>query len=199
MDKQRVINIYVRSLIRHIQGSGELFERNHIFYEALKLIEKNGWEEEVQKAYEEEVDIIVDNVIKKLKFYDEYNIEKEDTDKRIYNNILNKLGYNGYFRITFENKEKLSSEKLDELVKKREEECNKYMNTFFETQIKINKGEDFNKEEFVEAVKKLKEYNLYEYVIKGLPAVINSNDMKDKNKNYKVHFKFSLPYNIIIH
>ena len=96
MDKFRALVIYARSLKRHIQGSGELLDLNHIFYEADREIRKNGWEDEAYKLFEEELEITRENLEPIIKEYFEYvNSGIYNEDKENYFNMhLNKLGVN---------------------------------------------------------------------------------------------------------
>ena len=198
MDKLRALSIYVRSLRRHLQGSGELIDINHIFYEAEREIKKNGWEDEAYNLFKEELEIVETNLEPVINEYFEYvktgvsNKEKE----AYYNLQFNKLGIDGRRAETIKYLARSgtlpSKEALDEILKEREELSQKYLQIFFKNQAKIYNGEDFNKEDLLSAAQYLKEHGLYEIAIKTLSTSNSCLTAEKLIEGYESGFNFKL-------
>lgn len=195
MDKLRALSVYARSLRRHLQGSGELVDTNHIFYEAEREIKKNGWENEAYELFKEELDIVANNLAHVIKEY--YNcVERGElnTDKDLYfNREFHKLGVDGIKEETIKyiaiHKEAPSLEVLNEILEKRKEENQENLKVFFENQTKISNGEDFNKEELLNASKKLQEKGLYTMALRVLPIAISCLSLEELVKGYNSGFR----------
>lgn len=196
MDKLRALSIYARSLRRHLQGSGELTDTNHIFYEAEREIHKNGWEDEAYNLFKEELEITEANLEPVIKEYLEYvRVGTFDKEKETYYNLqLNKLGIDGRKSETIKylahNGVLPSKEVLDEILKEREELNQKYLQIFLKNQAKIYNGEDFNKEELLGAATYLKKQGLYEIAVKSLSISNPCFTAEKLIKGYESGFNF---------
>ena len=184
MEKFRALTIYAKSLVRHIQGSGELFESHHIFYEAERVIKDNGWEEEACDFVREEIQSVKE-VLKNLKneYFDYVKSGEKDEIKEQYFRLnFHKFGVDGeeeeIIKYEAEHGEgSLSDNKLKDLLRKREEEDRRNVCTFIENQVKISNGEKFNSQALKKAAKLLKERGLYNIALKILPAAVNCYDV----------------------
>ena len=184
MEKFRALTIYAKSLIRHMQGSGELFEPHHIFYEAERAIKKNGWEKEACEFVREEVQSVKEKLSNLKNVYLEYfkSGEKEEVKEQYFRLNFHKLGIDGeeetIIRYEAEHGEgSLTKDKLDSLLKKREEEDKKNVRIFLENQAKISNGEKFDSKALKKAARALKEHGLYTTVLKILPIAVNCYDV----------------------
>ena len=199
MDKFRALTIYTKSLLRNFQGSGELSDSSHIFYEAKRLIEKNGWEEEASELLNEEYENVKKNYSNLEKEYSDYikSGEKSEIQENYFNRFFRKLGVDGRAEIivkyrAMHNGEDPSIEEFRDLVKKREEEDKRNALTFIENQVKISNGEDFNIEELKESAKYLKNRGLYNIILRNLACSINCYDAEKVVGDYDSHFNLSL-------
>lgn len=198
MDKLRALSTYARSLRRHLQGSGELLNTDHIFYEADREIRKNGWEEEAYKLFEEELETTEKNLEPVINEYIDYvksKVYNEDKEK-YFNLQLNKLGVDGVkseaIKYLAHNGINPSKEELDKIIEKRNKESEENIRIFLKNQAKIANGEDFNKEELLKASRKLRELGLYEFAVRALPVSNCCIIAEETIKGYDSGFKYKL-------
>ena len=199
MDKFRALTIYAKSLLRHRQGSGELLDCNHIFYEAYRSIIKNGWEEEAKEFFKEESE----NAKKDLfSLEDEYNSYiqqgvRDSKKEKHFNNRFHKLGINGReeeiikYKVSH-NGESPSRKALNEIMTKRKEEDERNALAFLECQRKIYNGLYVDQDKLAEATSKLIEHGLYDIVVKIIPAYVNCYNAEELIEGYDSQFKLKL-------
>lgn len=199
MDKFRALIIYAKSLLRHRQGSGELFDCNHIFYEAYRLIIKNGWEEEAKEFFKEESE----NAKKELfSLEDEYRSYvqqgvRDSKKEKYFNNRFHKLGIDGLreeiikYRVSHDG-ESPSVETLDKIMTKRKKEDEKNALIFLEGQRRLYNGLYVDQDKLAEATSKLVEHGLYNIVVKITPAYVNCYNAEELIEGYDSQFKLEL-------
>ena len=192
MDKFRALTIYAKSLVRHLQGSGELFEPNHIFYEAYRIIQKNGWEDEACEYVREEIEGVTDTLKSLEDEYFEYysGKEKDEIKEQYFRLNFHKLGIDGKeeLRIKYEaehGKGFLSDNALKSQLRKRKEEDKRNALIFIENQVKISNGEEFDVEALRNSAKVLKEHGLYEIVLRILQVAIKCYDVDKIRKGFE--------------
>ena len=184
MDKFRALTIYAKSLVRHLQGSGELLEPRHLFYEAERVIKKNGWEKEAYDFVREEVQRVRDSLKTLKDEYIEYykSGEKDEVKEQYFRLNFHKLGIDGEEEIKIKNEAKygedsLTKEELNLLLQKRKEEDKTNALIFIENQVKLSNGEDFDTNALKLSAKKLKEHGLYNIILKILPVAVSCYDV----------------------
>ena len=199
MDKLRATTIYAKSLLRHRQGSGELLDTNHIFYEADRIIRKNGWEEEAEEAFQEELDKVKENLPLLESEYSEYIRSGETNEGKefYFAKEFHKLGINGREEEIIKYKvshsgEIPSKEVFKEIMTKRKEEDKKNALIFLECQRKIYNGVDFNQEKLLKATSKLIEHGLYNIIVKIVPTYISCHNAEEFIEGYDSHFALHL-------
>jgi len=199
MDKFRALIIYAKSLLRHRQGSGELLDCSHIFYEAYRLILKNGWEEEAKEFFKEESESIKKDLFSLEDEYRNYvNEGIRDTKKeKHFNSRFHKLGINGReeeiikYKVSHNGKSP-SRETLNEIMTKRKEEDEKNALVFLEGQRRIYNGLYVDQDKLAEATSKLIEHGLYNIVVKITPAYVNCYNAEELIEGYDSQFKLKL-------
>ncbi len=198
MDKFRALTIYAKSLLRNFQGSGELFDFNHIFYEAKRVIEKNGWEQEAIEELDEVYKNVEQNYSSLEKDYAEYlkSGEKTEEQEQYFNRCFHKLGIDDRTRIKIEykirNGEKPTLEEFKKLVEEKEEEDERNALTFIRNQVNISNGKDFDRGELLKSAKYLKDRGLYNIVLRNLASAISCYDAEELIKDYDSGFQLFL-------
>ena len=198
MDKFRTLTTYSRSLLRNFQGSAELFEINHIFYEAKRIIEKEGWKEEALEIAQQEYENVKKNYSHIEKEYMNYinSGEESEVKEEYFNRCFHKLGINGRAEIRIKYKavygEYPSDDKLKELLNERRKENEEQALIFIENQVKISNGEKFDPDALRISAKFLKDRGLYDIVLRNLPSAISCYDADCKIGDFKKYFKLYL-------
>ncbi len=191
MEKFRALVIYAKSLVRQHQGTGELLDLNHIFYEAERLIKKNGWEKEAEEFVQEEFSNLQNNYKDLEQQYIDYvkSGERNEFKDNYFRRSFHKLGVDGRFEVIAEYKAKNgkapSADELVRLMNEREAEDRENARVFAENQVKIANGEDFDSEALKKATKALKDRGLYTVVTKAIPVLINSDEANKTVKGYE--------------
>ena len=198
MDKFRALAIYSKSILRNFQGSAELFDPKHIFYEAKRFIEKEGWKEEALEAVQEEYENVKKNYSNIEQEYINYvnSGEKSEVKEEYFNRCFHKLGINGRAEIRIKYKalhgEYPSNTKLKELFDERRKENEEQALIFIENQIKISNGESADLGALRLSAEFLKARGLYNIVLRNLPSAMSCYDAESKFGDYKKHFKLYL-------
>ena len=188
MDKSRAIVIYATTLLKEREGEGELINcPKHSYWEAQKLINKNGWKEEAYDYLQELIEEERKKIEPVKEEYYEYltSEEKDDKWEDILREKLQKFNINGEaeetvkFRV--EHGRNPESSELEEILKKRKAEDYATAKVFYDIQVQIYFGKDFDKEKLLEATKKLKDRGLYKIALKNIPFAITHQKAKDWN------------------
>ena len=199
MDKFKALTIYAKSLLRNRQGSAELLDLNHIFYEACRLIKKNDWEKEAEEAFQKELDNLSEKAALLEVEYENYIKSGElSKDKETYfNRKFHKLGINGLreeiikYKVSH-NGEYPSKELLDEIMAKRKEEDEKNALIFLECQRSIYNGWVIDQDQLAEATGGLIKHGLYEIVMRLTPTYVNCKNAEEFIEGYDSYFKLHL-------
>lgn len=181
MDKGRAIITYVMAKMRERAGEAELLDcPRHIFWEACRLLEKNGWEKEAREYLINEVEDKKARLLPIKKEYLEYlkSEEKDEIKERRFKYLFQEFNINGEEEeeVKFEakNNRKPNYEELSSILKHRKEEDYRTLTIFVEEQAKLYLGEEFSQDLLVEASKKLKDHGLYKIALKNIPVAIRN-------------------------
>ena len=199
MDKLRAITIYAKSLLRNKQGSGELLNINHIFYEADRIIRKNGWEEEANKAFQEEWNKTIESLPLIEVKYSEYIKSGETNEGKefYFSKEFHKFGVDGReeeiikYKVSH-NDSIPSKEVLKEIMDKRKEEDEKNALAFLEYQRRIYNGYYVDQDQLSKVTLKLIEHGLYEIVLNLIPSYISCHNAEELIEGYDSHFELKL-------
>lgn len=186
MDKGRAIIINAMTLMRENAGEAELMLcPKHIYWEARKLIDKNGWEDEAIKYYmslKEEAEAKLTPVKKDFLEYLKKG-EKNDELEEKFMKEFQKFNVDGIEeeKVRFQAKSgrEPSEEEILEIAKKREAEDYENLKAFVEEQAKIYLGKEFSSEILAKTAKKLKERGLYNIALKNIRPAITKVSMDD--------------------
>lgn len=199
MDKLRALSIYSKSLLRNYQGSGELLDCNHIFYEAEKLIRENGWEQEALEELNEAFKNVKDNYNYLEREYVEYLKSNKWTleQEQYFNKCFNKLGVDDRAKIiaiykAVNNGQEPSEVELKQLFSEQMEEDEQNAIVFIENQVKISNGEPFDSEKLLNSARYLKDRGLYHIALKNLELALSCYDAEELFADYKSYFKIFL-------
>ena len=186
MDKGRAIITNAMTLMRENAGEAELMLcPKHIYWEARKLIDKNGWEDEAIKYYmslKEEAKAKLTPVKKDFLEYLKKG-EKNDELEEKFMKEFQKFNVDGIeeekVRFQAKNGREPSEEEILEIAKKREAEDYENLKAFVEEQAKIYLGKEFSSEILAKTAKKLKERGLYNIALKNIRPAITKVSMDD--------------------
>lgn len=173
MDKGRAIIINATTHMRENAGEAELMLcPRHIYWEARKLIEENGWEDEAIRyriSLEDEARAKLTSVKKDFLEYLKKGEQNNDIEEKFMREFQ-KFNVNGIeeekVRFQAKNGREPSEEEILEIAKKREAEDYKNLKAFVEEQAKIYLGKEFSSEILTKAAKMLRERGLYNIALK---------------------------------
>ena len=179
MDKGRAVIINAMTLMRENAGEAELLLcPRHIYWEARKLIEENGWEDEALKYLANLEDEAMTKLAPIKKEFLEY-LKTSEKD----NEVEEKFNIDGIeeekIRFQAKNGREPSKEEIEEIGKKRKAEDYENLKAFVEEQAKIYLGKEFNPEILATTARKLKERGLYNIALKNIRPAITKVSMDD--------------------
>lgn len=199
MNKFKALTIFAKSFIRNMQGSGELLNFKHIFYEACRAIKRNKWEDEAYEFLTEELNSIQGKFDSLKREYMDYMAAgvKDDKKEEYFKRKFHKLGVDGRneeiikYAASHGGKDP-SLEKLNEILQERKAQDERNALIFLECQRSIYNGTPFDQNQLMLATSKLIEHGLYRIVINLTPAYINCYNSEDLIEGYSSGFNLYL-------
>ena len=179
MKKERAIKFYVDSTLAEAGGAGDLgLESEHVYYEACRVINENGWEKEAQEALNTEREKRREKIQPVIDLYcdclAESNDANEDT-KRAFLTIIQKFDVSGReeikakFKASHQGRE-IDERYLEELLKHRHHVDDVNRKIFQRNIVALMRLEPFNLEELNKAIKNLADHGLLKAEIKRIPS-----------------------------
>ena len=186
MDKGRAIIINAVTRMKESAGEAELmYCPKHIYWEARKLIDENGWANEAAEYYascKEEAKAKLIPVKKEFLEYLKAGKKDNEVEEKLMREFQ-KFDINGIeeekVRFQAKNGREPLEEEIAEIGKKRKTEDYENLKAFVEEQAKIYLGKEFNPEILTTAAQKLKERGLYNIALKNIRSAINNISMDD--------------------
>ena len=179
MEKERAIKFYVDSTLAEAGGAGDLgLESEHVYYEACRVINENGWEKEAQEVLNTEREKRREKLQPVISLYCDClarsNDDNEDI-KRALLSTIQKFDVSGKeeikakFKVAHQGRE-IDERYLEELLKHRHHVDDVNRKIFQRNIVALMRLEPFNLEELNKAIKNLADHGLLKAEIKRIPS-----------------------------
>ena len=179
MKKERAIKFYVDSILAEAGGAGDLgLEAEHVYYEACRVINENGWEEEAQEALNTEREKRREKLQPVISLYCDCLAKDNDDNEDLKKSLLytiQKFDVSGAEEIKAKFKVKHQGRDIDErylkeLLKHRHHVDDVNRKIFHKNIVALMRLEPFNLEELNKAIKNLEGHGLLKAEIKRIPS-----------------------------
>ena len=179
MEKERAIKFYVDSTLAEAGGAGDLgLESEHVYYEACRVINENGWEKEAQEALNTKREKRREKLQPVISLYCDClarsNDDNEDI-KRALLSTIQKFDVSGKeeikakFKVAHQGRE-IDERYLEDLLKHRHHVDDVNRKIFQRNIVALMRLEPFNLEELNKAIKNLADHGLLKAEIKRIPS-----------------------------